>query len=251
MHDLPLPAAVWERLAGANRRALVIDPYRFAVAGFDPLSIGWTHAVWAEDPDWTPPADGAAVSSWRNAGSNGTALTEGTGSAQPIYRASFAGLNSKPAVECTGTQTIRTTAGGVLSQPVTIVAVGKFTSTAGRTLVSGTFGNPMRVATATNTWRLYEGGATIDGGTADTNEHLFIVTYDGASSQYEIDGAVAHSGNPGTTGMEGLTLFSTEAASPGTQNTGVLAFVGVLDGTLTSGEKADLLAWSQSHYGTP
>ena len=43
-----------------------------AAPSFNPLT-GWTtdplHAVWASDPLWTPPADGGAVSSWRNGGS--------------------------------------------------------------------------------------------------------------------------------------------------------------------------------------
>ncbi len=43
-----------------------------AAPSFNPLT-GWTtdpvHGVWASDPLWTPPADGGAVSSWRNGGS--------------------------------------------------------------------------------------------------------------------------------------------------------------------------------------
>lgn len=44
-------------------------------SSYNPLT-DWTtppvHAVWAADPLWTPPADGGAVSSWRNGGSGYT-----------------------------------------------------------------------------------------------------------------------------------------------------------------------------------
>ena len=61
-----------------------------AAPSFNPLT-SWTtdpvHGVWASDPLWTPPADGGAVSSWRNGGSVGTPnFTQATGTKQPTYR---------------------------------------------------------------------------------------------------------------------------------------------------------------------
>jgi len=57
--------------------------------------------VWLAADKITGLAQGAAVSSWTNAGSLGSAFTQATESLQPAYQTSVAALNSKPAVRFT------------------------------------------------------------------------------------------------------------------------------------------------------
>lgn len=70
---------------------------------FNPLTqVTPLHGWWAEDPLWTPPADGAAVTSVRNV-SGGGDPTQGTAGFRPLFRASVSQLNNKRAVEFDGT----------------------------------------------------------------------------------------------------------------------------------------------------
>lgn len=85
--------------------------------------ITWFSAAWASDPAQTPPADGGAISTWRNGGSLGTAHTQGTGAAQPLYRASAATLNNLPAFDFDGTDDYLHIATANLAQPFIIIAV--------------------------------------------------------------------------------------------------------------------------------
>jgi len=57
--------------------------------------------VWLAADKITGLAQGAAVSSWTNAGSLGSAFTQATESLQPAYQASVAALNNNPAVRFT------------------------------------------------------------------------------------------------------------------------------------------------------
>lgn len=79
-------------------------------SSYNPLT-DWTtppvHAMWAADPLWTPPADGGAVSSWRNGGSVGTPdFTQGTAAARPTYDASNAAFGGQPSVNFDGTDDV-------------------------------------------------------------------------------------------------------------------------------------------------
>jgi hypothetical protein len=72
-------------------------------AVFNPLTqVANIHGWWASDPLWTPPADGAAVTSVRN-NSGGGDPTQASAGFKPLYRASVSQLNNKPAVEFDGT----------------------------------------------------------------------------------------------------------------------------------------------------
>ena len=49
---------------------IVASAHVETATGFDPLSISWHTAFWAEDPAWSHPADGVAVSQWDDATGN-------------------------------------------------------------------------------------------------------------------------------------------------------------------------------------
>jgi len=101
---------------------------------FNPLSIAWDHLFWAEDPAWTPPANGVGVASWRNSGVQAVAATQGTGANQPIYRANYAALANRPAIEFDGTDDFLDCAAGTArAQPNHVVLVGYLSPTAGNT----------------------------------------------------------------------------------------------------------------------
>jgi hypothetical protein len=91
------------------------------------------------------------------------------------------------------------------------------------------------------------GSINFGGGTRDFNAHLEIATF-GTSGNIEIDGTSVATGS-GTAALATHCLGASTGS--GTRNGAVtIAFAGFYVGTLTPTEKADLLAWAQSHYGT-
>lgn len=99
---------------------------------FDPLTaLSWHAVFWADDPAWTPPADGGAVSSWRDGSGNGRNATQGTGTNQPAYRASEAALNGHAAVDFGNDDVLDTATWTGLDQ-WSLFMVAKYDGTAGR-----------------------------------------------------------------------------------------------------------------------
>lgn len=216
---------------------------------FDPLSISWTHAFWAEDPSWTPPSDGAALTSgWRNAGSHGGTAT---GTNTPTYRSSYTNLNSQPAIEFDGTndQLVQNTTG--ISQPTHVFVVGWLDSTTGAspTILDGWGArNLLRNLGPTNGVQMFAGTSqTFSGGV--WGDFAMDALFNGASSECRVNGSALTIG--GTVGTQGLTGIDIGWDGGSNFYKGAIAFLGVKAGALTTQERADLLDWARSHYGTP
>jgi hypothetical protein len=213
-------------------------------SGFDPLAIAWTSAYWAEDPGWTPPADGADIADWRDAGTAGLD-TDTTTTSYPDYAAS--GLGGKPcAIKPTSSAYLDADPfASPLSQPNTIVIVGQphatdddfFDSTPSRHLVDLTSGN----------LRLYA-GATFNSGLAVSSSapHVMIAVFNGASSIAYVDNVASAAGNAGSNSLDRSRLFY---AAAGGRALTKMAFVGVYDGVLSEADRNDMEAWAADHYG--
>ena len=229
-----------------------------AAPSFNPLT-GWTtdpvHAVWASDPLWTPPADGGAVSSWRNGGSVGGDLVQATGSWQPTYDASLAAYNNQPVVTFDGADDVLVANTADLTQPFWLVLVGHTSAVTTQGFVGvGVVSTNRRFgtnATAGGKWALALGGE-IKGGGLDSNPHLLFAQANGASSLITVDGASVATGDAGTTGITHLSL--------GAGNANGLTFGGYLTGGIAlalvfntdptaQAEWASFKAWVTSTYG--
>ena len=240
---------------------MLLNPYRYGGSGgggsFSPLDISWHAAFWAEDPNWTPPADGAAVSQWDDASGNGRHATQATGSKQPVYRASATKLNNQPAVQGDAADDALATASWTaLSQPVTVASIfayrtigfGRGASMVFDGITSSNRQTAFHVG-SNNDLAIFAGTALTDTATVqDTDAHLWIATFD-TTDTLEEDGTTLLSGSAGSQTLTGITLFSDFGQTA--RMDGWISFLGVKNGTLTAQEKADLRSWSQSHYGTP
>lgn len=215
---------------------------------FSPLDIAWHTSFWAEDPAWANPGDGQAVSQWDDASGNGRHATQATAINQPVYRASEVTFNNKPAIQGDGSDFMQTAAFTAMAQPSTLVVIGKTMMTSGnRGFVDGIASTNRRLIYRSSGGSFVaNAGASLANGTANTNAHLFVTEFNGASTRFDRDGTSV-TGDAGTQTATGLTLFSFWDGS--NQLSGFLAFVGLLDGTLTAGELADLEAWAATHYG--
>ena len=234
---------------------MLVDPYRFGT--FNPLT-GWTtdpvHAVWASDPSWTPPADGGAVSSWRNGGSVGGDLVQATGSKQPTYDASLGAYNNQPVVTF-ATDDVLAVNPADIAQPYYLVVIGNVAAATANMAFVGVGGSAAyRVGTDSATgaqWR-WVPGSGIQGGTVDTGPHLFVAAADGANGFLEIDGASVAIGNVGT---NALTVLSVGAGvsivgSYAAYLNGSIAYAAVFNTDPTGqAEWADFKAWCLSFYG--
>lgn len=89
------------------------------------VKIPFRAVLYAGDPAGGG-TDGVAVASWRNGGIEGGSFVQATGTSQPVYRASVASLNSKPALELTEfDDQISWAAGRTLPLPFTILLVSR------------------------------------------------------------------------------------------------------------------------------
>ena len=229
-----------------------------ATPSFNPLT-SWTtdpvHGVWASDPLWTPPADGGAVSSWRNGGSVGGDLVQATGAKQPTYRASTAAFNNQPTVQGDGIDDyLAVNFAPYYIQPYYIVAAmskGKAANVA-ETIFSDHTGGAHEVAsytgTGASTWRM-KASTELTGGTADTNPHLLTYTFNGASSSLFVDGTSTITGNAGANPLLALELFAL-ANGYGLFSSGHIAFFLIFTTNPTAlPEWATFKAWVTSTYG--
>lgn len=217
---------------------------------FNPLT-GWTtdpvHGVWASDPLWVPPADGGAVSSWRNGGSVGGDLVQATGTKQPTYRASTAAFNNQPTVQGDGTDDFLMATVAVIAQPVWVVLVAAHGAVK-KTLFDGSSSLQLVYDGGSPRYFLFAGTALDSGDIIDTNPHLHVCTFNGASSGYTLDGVQIASGNAGTNTTNRFTLLSRNNGSD--SSSGSIAYAAIFDTDPTAlPEWATFKAWVASTYG--
>jgi len=227
---------------------LLMAPAPAPSGAFDPLAdIAWAHAYWAEGPEFVAlsVAPDATVGTWPD--EIGTAdLTQGGGTQQPIYKTT-AGPGGVPSILGDGTDVMSTTF-TTLTQPNTIVFIGKCPQTSGNRFAYDGLDSSNR-----NTFLRgsggsfqYNAGTTITAATADTNDHLWVTIYNGASSDSQQDGT-SYTGSAGTHSISGLRVFANNASL--LQWVGYISFLGVYDGTLSAGDITALETWATSHYG--
>jgi hypothetical protein len=203
---------------------------------FNPLTaISWYSAFWAEDPLWTPPADGAAVDSWRNGGTLGTAATQ-TGANRPVYRASNSVLGNKPCIEFDGTDDrLIITSGVSLAQDFSIVVITTLDNNVARAMVGFNSASTGRRfgASGLAVWILDAGTQLVTPGAPTINTPYMVRAYaDGATSKIVRNGTTLVTGTANTGSMDQIIIGSGRTA-PSTYAApfdGKIAFVGIYDG---------------------
>lgn len=245
----------------------------------DLLAVGWTHAYCTEGPEFvsaiaaasTPgvnaiivgavgvgrgPTVPSTVATWPDeVGSDD--LVQATAARQPFYNPSSSAMGGRPAIECYAPADNRfmTVDFADIAQPFEVVIVGRARSLSGdRPLFDGLgagFASLARFSAGTTQWRMSvsSSGSTLLGGTSDTSKHLFrLVT--GATDSGVVDEVTVMSGANGTNPLKGVTIGGYAAGSSAVSDADH-CFIGIKSGTLTAGERSDIHAFCQSHYGTP
>jgi hypothetical protein len=207
-----------------------------------PLDYNWHLAVWADE---ISAADDDPLTGWNDLSGNARHL-----SGAATYKASVIG--GRPAVRFNGHPNKMAVNFAAISQPNEIVVVYKLTSDASESHLCDGFGSVNRhnlaIDVVNDRFQLFDGqvsySANNSGAKVLTPRFLSWVV-DGASSVLRVDGATAATGG-GSHALEGVTVG---ARFESVGSFADVAFFGIVNGTLTTQERADLMAWADSHYG--
>lgn len=212
---------------------------------------------WAEDPDWSNPGDGNAMTTWRDAGTlddDLSATTNGGGNA-PKYVAS--GINGKPSISFDATAEnvggCLFTAAGRVDPPFSVVVVGlaRTTPTAAEYFTDSDDRHTNRavVGLLSSTWR---GGNSfaLDAGTSDTVAHVFTLTVASNDLELFVDGVSVGTDTSGTAvKFNGLTVGANNVQINQFLD-GLIPYVAVFDGDIVSQTGySDWLAEIIDYYG--
>lgn len=210
------------------------------------------HAAWASDPLWAPPADGAATSSIRDSGSARSSDPSSTGTARPLFRLADTGFNSHSVLEFTAASSqVLDVDVTDIPQPFTVVVVGKLSSTgiSQRFIGLGDDSSGGVGSTSGNLWFMRAGTSLSDGASSTAAPHVFMATFNGASSALSIDGTSVATGAGGSTALSKWTLGAGSSASLFANFlNGKLAFAAVYSGTPLS-THTDLVRALGAYYG--
>ena len=229
-----------------------------APATFNPLT-DWTtdplHGVWASDPLWTPPADGGAVSSWRNGGSvAGVDLTQATGSKQPTYDAANPTFNNAATVNFV-TDDVLLADIATLDDPFWTLVIGNTNTNATGFYTWVAFGGGARLILWPAIGGIYaqgDSGTALSRAMADTAAHFMLLELSGATSNLRIDNSTSPDVAVGDTAATYLSL--------GAGNTGGGSLANYLNGSIALAlvfntdptalpEWATFTSWVKTTYG--
>lgn len=223
---------------------------------FDPLvDITWRAAWFAEDPDWIAPADGGVVDQWDDGSGNALHLTAST-TARPTYRATYAGLNSRPALEFDGSANVLVSANVTIAQPYSLIVIAKADANTSTGVMGRSTGGSTPVLTmhsSTSSKARFSAGAAIDApNSLGSTKGLLVAFASGASSAIEANGQ-ATAANAGANGWTGSFAVSVGGTSGTAFFDGAVSFAAIY--TAGTGDVraaagwAGFEAWAALHYG--
>lgn len=178
--------------------------------------------------------DTSSIATLTDQSPNANNATQATGSKQPVV----ATVSGMKVARFDAVDDVVTTAAFSPnpSQPNTMVVLAKYGNGPSGTsaMVSGrTSGNQQAITSAGNVWNM-GAGAPLDSATADdANWHVFVATYNGASSELFLDGVSIATGDAGTHTPDGLNIGANVGGSLHFWD-GDVNFVGLYDGDLVA-----------------
>lgn len=175
-------------------------------------------------------------------------IVQATGANQPLWEASI--LNGHPVATFGLLLTFLKNLSFTISQPFTIIIVGKNTSI-GSCMLSGGPADVefLRFTVAlADSYTIYAGGLVNQVG-ADNNFHIMTGIFNGAGSLVYLDGAAGTVGNAGTDGCSAIYVGNYQGAAE--QMIGSLAAIKIYNHALTAAEESFIRLPLKSYYATP
>lgn len=222
-----------------------------AERAFNPLTfIPVLHGSWADDPLWTNPGDGAAVTSWRNHSGGGDPASSGAN--RPTFDAVNPAYGNRATLHFASASNQRLNVDiANVAQAFKVVIVGDHGNAGAGERIMG-FGTALANGIghgAGNVWSL-QAGTALTGSASDLNPRVFRATVNGASSQLWVNESSVASGNAGTNQLVLLTLGagSLSTSSFGNPLNGDIAFYGIYPSTVSDASLSVLVAKLRAYY---
>ncbi len=215
--------------------------------GWTPSTPSNTLVEWLE-PDSIGLSDGTAITTWTaNAGKNAT----GSGSTRPLYKTGI--KNGHNIVRFDGVDDTMATIAFTVEQtpPYTTMIVFKYSNTTGVQFLQDGIDAVKRATIFVNggTLQVLSGASTGAIATADTSWHILLIEWNGASSNYQLDGGTLTTlgSLAGTANFAGITLGTNQdgAFGPASVDVGdVILWTGIL----SSGDKTSAFSWANTKW---
>jgi hypothetical protein len=225
----------------------------FFVTTFSPLALA-NQQAWLR-ADSLGLTDGAAVVTWTDLYGLGNSPTQATSAKRPVFKTSI--LNGRGVVRFASASaqwlTLPTYASPAsLTQPTMIFAVAAQTGgAAARNLLDSALSTQRNSCDyrLAGQMSLFAGGTAVVGGTVvGASFHIYSLSFNGASSQFWLDGVSDGTGNPGAQAMQGLQIGQ-NAALAGTSLDGDVAEVIVVNSTPSTSLRRSCEAYLAAYYG--
>lgn len=246
-------------MSHAARFLLLLTP-KATVTAFAPTDLSnlkeWLKAdagTWQDNGLTTAAtADGDPVGGWVDQSGAGKNALQGTTAAKPTLKLGANGINGKAALSFDGGDDLTTAAfTAALSQPNTIYVVAKQASVGAYHIFYDGEGAGSRnqfYADNVNKYSLYGGNTIAESvGSANTNAHLLVAQFNGASSSFWRDNSLLLSGDVGAFALSGLYIGMNF-----TQNlflTGLFAEILVYNAAHTPTQRGQVQTYLATKYG--
>lgn len=219
--------------------------------GFSPFAVGRPIALL--DAALGITLNGADVSNWADQSGEGNDVLQGTTADQPLWNSSDSDFNGNPSVEFDGvTEDLESAvfAGGDLIQPNTIIGVYKMADVVGTQVMWDSLTFPKRNAFNTVAAQaVLFAAANQNIHTEDTNPHILMALYNGASSDSWHDGTQSTpAGSVGANVSDGITLGAD--INGGTNAAVKFAYFLIYNKELTAAERNYIGRGFAARFGT-
>lgn len=169
------------------------------------------HSTLLDAPAGSPAVDTGAVGSVSDIGGGSQGALDQSNATERPTLAATGFLGSQPCILFDGGDVLELTggwSGGADAQPFTIVLVAQLGSNAGTYVLAGNgAGSTVQIkAQGTTRWQVTAGTTANSTDVPDTNPHVLIAVFNGATTKLYKDGTEIISGAGGSNGLNGLAI---------------------------------------------
>jgi len=225
------------------------------LAGYDTAS-GFS-PVWQDAARTTAATNTDPCGALDDLSGNGNHITQSTAGARPTV--DDTGVNSLRALSFDGGDfLLRTTfVGGADAQPNTTMVICKLASTGAAYMIMqsagaiGTRNQIYKSNASPGNYRLWAGSESGNCGAADTNLHLHVGLFNGASSALYTDGSGTTSLNPSTDDLNGFAIGAQHDGTNRVPNGTFICAAAAWSGDIGATARGNLKTWAVAKWGTP
>jgi hypothetical protein len=212
-----------------------------------------------QDAAKTTPAtnDGDVIGAWADQSGNGNDVTQATTGNKPTLKLAI--KNGRPVIRFDGAgDNLQGVLSDALSQPFTIFAVAALDAVAvdagagiiidGDDVTNRAVLEQQSQGGDTDTWSIYA-GSFVTGGVSDSNWNIWAALFNGASSEFWINGASEASGGAGASNPDGITVGTRYLADATSAWDGDVAEVIIYDPSLSTADRQQVEQYLSTRWG--